>query len=271
MTRRLLPCGAVFLAAAALATGPVAAETLRAQYSIKLIGLPLGTASLTSNIEPATYNVDLNVKLTGLASMVSRSKAAGAASGIIGQGRVAPNSYATTSANGDTTRTVRIALTSGTVKAAEVVPPYQELPGRIPVLEAHKRNITDPLSALIMPIPEGAAIGPAACNRVLPVYDGWARFDVTLSYVGQREIKTKGYTGPVSVCAARYTPVSGHRPDRPGTKFMTDNREMEVWLAPVGTSRVVAPYRISVATMIGTAVIEATQFETIAGSKAAAR
>jgi UTP:GlnB (protein PII) uridylyltransferase len=68
----------------------------------------------------------------------------------------------------------------------------------------------------------------------------------------------KGYEGPVAVCSARYVAVAGHRPDRPATKFMENNKEMEVWLAPVSESRITVPLRISVATMVGTTVIEAT-------------
>ena len=41
---------------------------------------------------------------------------------------------------------------------------------------------------------------------------------------------------------------------------MTNNRDMEVWLAPLESSRVMMPYRISVATMVGTTVIEAQEF-----------
>jgi hypothetical protein len=52
---------------------------------------------------------------------------------------------------------------------------------------------------------------------------------------------------------------------------MENNKEMEVWLAPVGESRITLPLRISVATMVGTTVIEATEFETTPAVKAASR
>jgi hypothetical protein len=73
-------------------------------------------------------------------------------------------------------------------------------------------------------------------------------------------VRTQGYSGPVAVCAARYTPIAGHRPDRASTKFMAANKAMEVWLAPVGASGFVAPYRISVKTQIGTVVLDAQEF-----------
>ena len=259
--------GALLVAQSALA-----ADTLRASYSIHLIGLPLGTATLSSVIEPSSYRIDLNTKLAGIAAMVSSAKAAGAATGSIAAGRTAAISYATTSANSEMTRTVRISMNAGNVKAAEISPPFQELPGRVPVLDSHKRNVTDPLGALLMPVPGNEPlIGPAACERTIAVYDGWARFDIAMTYTGKKSITSKGYTGDVAVCAVRYVPVAGHRPDRPGTKFMAENRGMEVWLAPVGATRFVMPYRISVATMIGTTVIEAVNFEASPTTRAAAR
>ena len=62
------------------------------------------------------------------------------------------------------------------------------------------------------------------------------------------------------VCAARYVPIAGHRRDRPATKFMADNKDLEVWLAPIERDHVLIPFRVSVRTMIGTTVVEASEF-----------
>ncbi len=246
-----------------------AQDAVRARYSVKLIGLALGSATLNGTFDPAAYQVEATARLAGVATMVSNSKGAATSSGTFLQGRVAPNAYATTAANSTTTRTIRMALQQGNVTASEIMPPFEELPGRVPVLDMHKQKIIDPLSALVMPVPGSEPVmGPAACNRTLPIYDGWARFNLNLSFVGMRQVKSKGYEGPVAVCNARYIPVAGHRPDRASTKFMENNRQMEVWLAPVGESRITVPFRISVATMIGTTVIEATDFEASAGKRA---
>lgn len=263
---------AAMFAGLALAAAPASAETMIAHYSVKLIGLTLGSASVATAIDPTSYKVEANAKLSGIASLVSNSRGAATASGIFAQGRIAPNAYATTSANSKMTRTMRVAMSAGDVRAYEVTPPFDEFPDRIPITEAHKHSITDPLSALVMPVPgTDSVVGPAACNRTLPVFDGWTRFDVKLNYVGVRNVKVHGYAGPVAVCAARYVPIAGHRPDRPATKFMAENKNMEVWLAPVGTSRVVMPFRISVATQMGTTVIEAQDFSVSAATTAAQR
>ena len=236
------------------------AEALHARYGVSLLGLPLGKASLDGEVAGQTYKIAINARLTGIASLVSSSKGAAVASGAFLRGLIVPSAYANTSANATQTRTVRVAMSGGSVKGIDISPPIDPSPERVPLTDAHTRNIVDPLSAMIMPVPGTEPImGPAACNRTIPVYDGFTRFDVTLTYIGQRQVKAKGYAGPVSVCAVRYTPIAGHRNRKP-VQFMAQNKDIEVWLAPVGANRVLVPFRISMATMIGHLNIEADEF-----------
>jgi hypothetical protein len=243
---------------ALMAAVPAQAETFKAQYAVTLMGLPLGVATLNGDFGGAAYKIAAYTQLTGVASMVANSKGSAQASGSIQAGRVIPAGYATTAANADATRTVRMSEAGGTATGVEIVPPFDEKPDRVPVTDAHKRGVVDPLSALVMP---SSGLGPEACGRRLPIFDGYTRFDVSLSYVGQRQVKSDGYVGPVAVCAARYTPIAGHRANRPSTKFMAENKDMEVWLAPVGESGALTPYRIAVKTQVGQVVIEAKSFQ----------
>jgi hypothetical protein len=155
-----------------------------------------------------------------------------------------------------------MSLDAGNVKAVEIFPPFEDKEGRVPVTAANKRNILDPATAaLIMAVPEGQPlVGPAACNRTIPVYDGYVRFDVTLHYVGVRNVAVDGYSGPVSVCALRYMPVSGHKRDSKSTKFMAENRDIEAWLAPIERAHIVVPVHVALMTLAGTAVIDAIEF-----------
>ncbi|MGO9389976.1 DUF3108 domain-containing protein [Rhodoblastus sp.] len=255
--------GALCVAGGAFAvTGPARAETMHASYRVSLIGLPIGIAVANSSIVEKNYKVDLNVRLTGLAALVSNLKMALASSGTYEGGAIAPFAYATTASNSRETRTLRMALDSGTVRQVQYSPYWDgdKGPERVPLMDEHKRDILDPLSAFILPVPAGAnPVGPGACNRRVPVFDGYTRFDVTLSYVGVREVKTAGYSGPVTICSARYIPIAGHKVTAKSTKFMAENKDMEVWLAPVPNIHVVVPYRVSLMTLAGTAVIEASE------------
>ena len=271
VTRPVRPTRLLRLAGLALGLGlwslSAQAEALHARYGVSLLGLPLGKASLDGEVAGQTYKIAINARLTGIASLVSSSKGAAVASGAFLRGLIVPSAYANTSANSTQTRTVRVAMSGGNVKGVDISPPIDPSPERVPMTDAHTRNIVDPLSAMIMPVPGTEPImGPAACNRTIPVYDGFTRFDVTLTYIGQRQVKAKGYAGPVSVCAVRYTPIAGHRNRKP-VQFMAQNKDIEVWLAPVGANRVLVPFRISMATMIGHLNIEADEFS--AAAKAA--
>ena len=245
----------------ALVVGPVSADMLKVRYGVSILGLSIGSASLAGNFDAGAYRIEANTKLSGLAALMSSSKGAATATGSFSRGQTVPATYATTSANSTVSRTVRMSMAGGAVKAMDVAPPFEDHDGRIPLTEEHKRGIIDPLSAVVMSVPaDQPLMGPAACNRNLPVFDGFTRFNVTLAYVGTRQVKARGYAGPVAVCAARYVPLAGHRPDRKATKFMADNKQLEVWLAPVEKAHVTVPFRISVLSQIGTVVIEAQDF-----------
>ena len=256
----------VLLALAGLIGSDAAyADTLHAHYSVSLVGLRIGDLYANGSLAPQNYHIDLSAHLTGLAAMVSSVQLALASSGSMRKEKVSPSSYATSAVNSNETRTLRMALKAGSVKAVEIMPPPEFRGERVPVTEANKRNILDPTSALIMPVPAGQPLdGPAACNRTLPIYDGYARFDVALHYAGTHDVAVPGYSGPVAICTARYLPISGHLVNSRSTAFMAQNTGIEVWLAPVEHAHVVVPIKVTMPTMTGNLDIQAEDFEVTA-------
>jgi hypothetical protein len=261
--------GGLAIALAALAAGGAArADTWRATYNLSLLGLPIGTANTVGELSRTSYSIEAHAKIGGLAAIVDNSKGAATGSGAIVAGHVSPATYAVTAANAHMTRTMRMNLAGGAPTGIEISPPFEEKPDRVPLRDQDKKGIVDPVGAIVMPV--GGAdplIGPAACNRTVPIFDGFTRFNVRMTYAGQRQVNGTGYSGPVAVCALRYVPIAGHRANRPGVKFMTENKDMEVWLAPIESARVLVPYRVSVKTMVGTAVIEASEFKVEASAQ----
>ncbi len=238
------------------------AETWRAVYNVSLIGLPIGTADVSGQISSTAYRIEATAKIVGLATILSNAKGAATGAGAIASGKVLPAAFATTAANSKMTRTVRMALNDGVVTGVDISPPIEDRPGRVPLRDQDKRGVVDPVGSILVPVAGSQPlISPAACNRSIPIFDGYTRFDLRLSYVGQRRVAAQGYSGPVVVCSARYVPIAGHDPNRPAVKFMINNKQMEVWLAPIESARVLAPFRASLGTMIGTVVVEASAFE----------
>ena len=256
---RLAAFGAM-LAALAPFVETAHAETMHADYRVSLIGVPIGVATANASVAESRYKVVLNVRLTGVAAWISKLRMALASSGNYSGGALSPSGYATIASNSRETRTLRMAIREGAVREIQYSPPWygQNSPDRVPLTAASKRDVIDPLSAFLMPAPAGASpVGPAACNRRVAVFDGYTRFDVTLDYVGVKEIHTRGYSGPVTICSARYIPIAGHKPSAEATQFMANNKDMNIWLAPVPHMQMVVPYRVSLMTQAGTAVIEA--------------
>lgn len=240
---------------------PAQAQTLRANYSISLVGVPIGVADLTAAISGEKYAMEAHARVSGVAALIADWRTASTGAGAIAGDRILPTAFAATSSSSAMTRTIRMALQGNAVAAVDIAPPFDIKPDVVPVTAKDEQGIVDPVGAMLMPLPAGLDVNaPAACNRTLPVFDGATRFDVALSYVGERKVKTKGYSGSVAICAARYTPIAGYRRDRPNTKYWTENKDIELWLAPIGASNVLAPFRFSIRTQVGTAVMEATEF-----------
>lgn len=249
------------LAAGALAADFAGAQTLKATYAITLLSLPIGTASVTAEIVAGKYSVEGHARLLGVASLVSNANGASTGHGAIVDGHISPSDFATTASNATSTRTIRMAVKDNSVAGVDIAPPFDEKPDRVPLRPEDKRNIIDPVAAFLAPAPKsGSPVGAGACDRTLPIFDGYTRFDLKLSYAGEKQVSAKGYKGPVAVCNVRYVPVAGYRRDRPATKFMAENKDVQVWLAPVEGAATLAPFHISIKTMVGTLILEASEF-----------
>jgi Protein of unknown function (DUF3108) len=248
-------------AALAFAGSHAHAQSVKVDYNLSLAGLSLGTAALSSTFEGSKYQLGGTVKLSGLARMVTGGKGAATAAGSIVGGQVQPTAFAVTAKSSSEQRTLRMGIAGGNVAAVEIDPPYEEKPDRVPVKDADKRGVVDPMSALLMPAVASADMtDPAQCRRTIPVFDGAMRLNIVLTYGETKTLDGPGYAGPVLVCNVRYVPIAGHRPARPATKFMTDNKDISVWLAPVESQKLLVPVRIAVRTMLGMGVAEASSW-----------
>jgi hypothetical protein len=278
MRRIVVPRGiaAQGVVAAALIAMAASADVARAQtrghgkldahYTASLAGLSVGKGVWIVEITDDQYTIAASGRTTGLANVIASGRGTSAARGALNGGKGLTANYSQTVVYDKKTDDVRIAINGGNVKEYAAEPPPTPVPDRVPVTEAHRRGVVDPMSGGLMLVPgNGDPVRPDACKRTLSVFDGRGRFDVTLSYKRMDQVRAeRGYQGAAVVCMARYQPISGHRPSRWAIKFLTETREIEVWLAPVGGTRIVVPYRISVPTTLGPAVLEATQFVTTA-------
>jgi Protein of unknown function (DUF3108) len=250
---------ALLLLASLGTTGEASAGPVEGRYGITVAGLQIGTAVFSGDISMQGYRATLNARLTGLVGVLTTGQGAVQVSGVFAGQRPLSAGYALSANNSQVSRTIQIGMNAGNITQVAIEPPFEPRADRVPVLEHHRRNVVDPVSALVMPVAgSGDLVADESCARVIPVFDGVQRFDITLTSAGTRVINepAKGYVGHAVMCKARYTPVAGHRPI-PATDYMRSNREMSVWLVPVAGSRALVPWRIQVQTQVGNVVIEA--------------
>jgi hypothetical protein len=235
---------------------------LEGRYIVSLAGITIGQGGWAIDIWDDQYRAAANGMTTGILRVFASGEGTGASQGYVSGGNLIPSSYAATITADKKTEELRIVLNGGTVKEYSVDPPTQPYPDRIPITEAHRHGVTDPMSAALMHVSgAGDLMSPEACNRTLPIFDGRLRYDLALSFKRMETVRAeKGYEGPVVVCAVYFTPLGGYIPERPAIKYLIAQRDMEVWLAPIAGTRVVGPFRMVVPTPLGTGVLEATQF-----------
>ena len=263
-----LPCvlssaGLAALVHCAGVTSAWAETKLEVRYAVSLLGIPLGSGSSVLDIGDDSYKIVANGQVTGLLKAFSSGEGAAAVQGAIQDGRVSPSAYVVHIKSRNKVDEVRMAFAGGAVKQLAVEPPVELKPDTVPLTEAHKRGVVDPISMGLLPAVGANGLSPQACDRKIPAFDGRIRFDLALSYRRMETVKSeKGYAGPALVCATRFLPIAGHESGRQGIKSLRDSRDIEIWYVPLAGTRFIAMYRINVPTQLGTAILQATRFET---------
>jgi hypothetical protein len=260
--------GAIAVAVLAGGVSPTLAQgKLDARYSVTLAGVLVGKGAWVIDVGDGQYTAAASGTTSGLLRVFASGQGSGASRGHInGAGQFVASTYASSITSGKTTEELRIVLANGTVKDYVVDPPLVPHPDRIPVTEAHRKGVTDPMTAaLVVAGNGGGAVSTDVCSRRAAIFDGRMRYDLTMAYKRNEEVRAeRGYQGPSVVCAVYFTPIAGYIPDRPAIKYLIAQRDMEIWFVPVAGTRLLVPFRITIPTPIGLGVLQATQFVTAA-------
>jgi hypothetical protein len=245
---------------------PAAAQgRLDARYAVSLAGVPVGKGAWVIDIADNQFTAAASGATSGLLRVFASGQGSGASRGYIVSGNPVPATFAASITTDKKTEEIRMTLGAGDVKDFAISPEVPDDPERVPVTEAHFHGVSDPMTGSLLRVPgTGNPLGPLACQRTTPIFDGRMRYNLQFAYKRMEQVKSeKGYEGPVVVCAVYFVPVAGYIPHRASIKYLSSQRDMEVWLAPLGGSRVLVPYRISIPTPVGVGVMQATQFVSV--------
>jgi hypothetical protein len=248
------------------ATPAFAQGKLEAQYEATLAGIPVGRGAWNIEITDDQFSASAVGGTAGLLKTFASGSGAGASQGRVVNGALVSTNYSASTTTSKKTEAIHMLLNNGTIKEFAIEPEPPVDPDRIPVTEAHKKGVFDPMTGSLLRVPGTAdPLSPEACRASAAIFDGRMRYDLKLDFKRMETVKAeKGYQGPVVVCAVYFAPIAGYIPDRPVIKYLIAARNMEIAFAPILGTRILVPFRMVIPTPLGVAMLEATQFITTA-------
>jgi len=259
--------GAAALLAALIAGAPAdAAETITVvtKYKLSIAGISLGNFKFSGDLNERGYSVSGHGDSSRLVRLIYKFEGAGKSAGAIAGVQVLPASYEMRFRADDDRQSVDMRFSDGAIDRLAVDPPLSTSRSRVPLDPVHRVGVLDPLSAVILPLPEGRVDGESACDRRMPIFDGRYRYDIVLSHKRTEKARPPGDSKErtsLFVCKIKYDPIAGHKPKRQSTRYWQKREDMEVWLAPVTGAGVFVPYRVVMPSPIGPVVLSLNELK----------
>src|SRR6476619_4583184 len=185
------------------------AESPDASYTISSARIRVGDITATVVFGPNEYAMSANGRAGGLMKALMDGEGSFTTRGTITDGHPVPTNFTSKIVSNSQTSDVTMVLDEGSVK--ELVATPLSSSGRVPVTEANRQGIIDPLTAMLFWAVAQGAFSQETCRRTLPIFDGHQRYDLKLAFKRMDKVTAeKGYAGPVVVCSVSYEPIAGH-------------------------------------------------------------
>ena len=161
---------------------------------------------------------------------------------------------------------VSLKFDKGAVNSVVLVPNKPPSSEAVPVKTENLKSVFDPLTSILALTHAGPG---DPCDKKIPIFDGKARFDLVLSRKGQEpltEKKRSGQPTQLVVCRVKYVPISGHKPkdfENPWVSYGA----IEIALRPIPSAHLYVPYRVTIPTTLGAAIMTAEKIEITAPNK----
>ena len=211
--------GLVFSIAPAQAQGK-----LDATYTASLAGIPLGRGAWVIDIGEDQYSAVTSGVTTGLLNVFASGQGTGIARGYVSNGTLVPSTYGAQIKAAKWSEDLRMTIVGGVVKELSIEPTPPPQPERIPVTEAHRKGVTDPMTgSLVRVAGNGELVSPEACRRTTSIFDGRLRYDLQPCVQAHREGEGRqglcrprgGLRGLFHARCRLYSRSAGHQaPDR---------------------------------------------------------
>lgn len=222
-----------------------------AEYTVTIGGTQAATVTVSLDDDGSSYTLTGNAKITGLARLVASGTARLQSSGASTRAGLRSQRFSLLTRASGQDFNVAITYASGNVDTFKVDPPIVNNIDRVAIERKQLvGNINDMAASFVL---KGERLDGALCDRQLEIFTGVERFNLKLSYAKSDEATSKrtGYQGPVVLCSARYTPVSGHYTSSEVTQDLMSKERILIWFAPLRTPGYFIPYRALVTTESG--------------------
>ena len=250
--------GFAFSLVLAAAAGPAAADPqfpseVSAVYRLSFNGFNVGKYRFNASYDGKSYTAKGNTEVSAL---FGTFKWAGnfTGSGSVEQKGPQPASFEMSTKTRSKTSSVKLSFDGSRVAAVALVPNKNPSPEAVKLKPENLQNVLDPMGATLAISNVSDA---EACNRTIPVFDGKARYDLRFSLKGREPVKEKRQSGQPAellVCQVKYVPIAGHKP-KDFVNPWIDYARIEIALRAVPAAGVYVPYRVTVPSTIGAAVM----------------
>ena len=265
--------GLVYIVPLLLVSPAQAQGRLDAKYQASLSGIVIGKGNWTIVVGDKDYSGATSGGTTGLVKAIGGGHGTGSVQGKLVAGRFVPDAYLSSVFYGKKNETIRIAFAADRVTASTIEPEPPPTPDRIPVTDAQKRGVSDPMSGMMFAVPGKDELPNAqACAAKAAIFDGRMRYDLQLAFKQMETVAlASGAKLPAVVCSISFKPLAGYVPSRAAIKYLIKRHDMDVALAPITGTRVMVPVRVRIPTPIGLGVVQAVEFNTVSQPQAPKR
>ena len=231
-----------------------------ATYEVDLAGFNLGEFRLSAKFKGSTYDMQADGRFSLLVGGLYRATGTTTSTGKLTKVGPESSTFTLSYEGGGKKEARRVSFADGGVGEVSIIPPKRQGRRRVPVTKEQLEDVLDPLSAAFL----HPRFHNPICDETMPVFDGRLRFDIVLTPKPAASLPKEaptGLSGPAAVCEVKFVPISGHRPDNPGLKFMSQTDQIEVWLVPLPQTAIYMPYLIVGPTPLGRGSVTLTQIK----------
>src|SRR5204862_8293679 len=147
-----------------LASSAFAQGRLEAQYEATLSGIPVGKGAWSIDFQDDQFSASASGGTAGLLKAFAAGSGTSAAQGRVVNGLPVATNYSASTTTSKKTEAIHMVLSNGNVREYGIEPAPPVDPDRLPITEAHRRGVFDPMTGSMLRAPASVdPLSPEVC------------------------------------------------------------------------------------------------------------